>query len=691
MEYVGIANCCNNFQLLVRAPAGARQQLLVMRATSVSEATIGKPQREGFRADINGLRAWAVVAVVLYHFGVPGVGAGFAGVDVFFVISGFLMCGIIVSGLQGDSFSVWRFYLARAQRIFPALIILCAVALVCGWFLLMPEEYQQLGRHARESLLFTSNLRYFDESGYFDVASKEKWLLHTWSLSVEWQFYMLLPLLLLLVWKLRPNRRALTSAVLLLFGASLGWCLWRTPGEPGAAFYLLQSRAWEMLAGGLVYLLGGRLALSGPARRLLELLGFALILATLLVLDRHSQWPGWRAMLPVAGAGLVLLAARKQSRWTGTRVAQWLGTRSYSIYLWHWPLVVALAYLEQLANPLWIGSGLLLSLLLGHLSYVLVEAPSQRRMAALSNRRAALVLLLSLALLAVFAQQVRRSGFPERLPAEIAKIEAESENDNPRIKDCLDPAANCIYGEQPVRAILIGDSHADAVVTALQASLPGGQGGIFFKGGSGCLISFGMRTRNDKPYCDALNNEIEAKQAQLYPGVPVVIVGRTSEYVRGGVVGDASQGRPTFYFSEPVDSFSAEFLEEFRGRYLDTMCQLASQHPLFIVRPIPEMGVDVPTLMGRAMLMGKTREITLAMADYQRRHAYVWALQDEAAQRCGARLLDPLLELCDAVVCRSNLEGRPLYRDGDHLSEFGNRLLIPMFSEIFRQSATSGQ
>ena len=146
-----------------------------------------------------------MVAVVLYHFGVAGIGGGFAGVDIFFVISGYLMCGIICGGLERDDFSVWRFYLARARRIFPALIVLCLVALVFGWFFLMPEEYKQLGKHARESLTFSSNLRYFDESGYFDVASREKWLLHTWSLSVEWQFYLILPLILMLQGKLLPG------------------------------------------------------------------------------------------------------------------------------------------------------------------------------------------------------------------------------------------------------------------------------------------------------------------------------------------------------------------------------------------------------------------------------------------------------------------------------------------------------
>ena len=170
-----------------------------------------------FRRDINGLRAWAVVAVVLYHFMVPGISGGYAGVDVFFVISGYLMCGIIYKGVKQKKFSIGGFYLARARRIFPALIFLCISCLVFGWFLLMPEEYQLLGKHVRESLTFTSNLKYLKESGYFDIAAQEKWLLHTWSLSVEWQFYLIFPLFIVGAARLFGAHRSLLPVLLSFF------------------------------------------------------------------------------------------------------------------------------------------------------------------------------------------------------------------------------------------------------------------------------------------------------------------------------------------------------------------------------------------------------------------------------------------------------------------------------------------
>lgn len=657
------------------------------------EVAAGRAARTGFRFDINGLRAWAVVSVVLYHFGIPGVPGGFSGVDVFFVISGLLMCAIIVAALERDEFSIGHFYLARARRILPALIVLCAVALLFGWFLLMPEEYQQLGRHARDSVLFSSNLRYLKESGYFDVASQEKWLLHTWSLAVEWQFYMLLPLALMLVWKLLPGRRAVGVVLVVVFLASLGWCVWRTATAPSAAFFQIQSRAWEMLAGGLVYLASSRIRLSALRARLIEGLGFALIIATLVLFDKNSPWPGWRALLPVAGAALVLLAARQTSLWTGSAIAQWLGTRSYSIYLWHWPLMVALAYLEQSTDPWWISGGLLLTLLLGHLSYAFVEGPPRRYLAAMGASRAAVTVCLALAVLAVFAQQVRESGFPARLPEAVARVEAERNNHNPRQKECLNVDAGCVYGEEPVGAIMIGDSHADATVSALQASMPAGQGGILFKGGSGCVIAFGMKKTKvgGERLCESLNRHIEEEIVPAYPGIPIIVVGRTSGYVNGGHPSELDGQRPLFHFSRPADSYDEAFFEEFRAHYLDTMCQLARQHPLYIVRPIAEMSVPVPTAIGRSMLLGKPRDVSLPMAAYRHRHAFVRALQDEAAQRCGAHLLDPVPFMCDGQRCLGSLNGRPLYRDGDHLSEFGNRLLVPMFEPIFQDGTAASR
>lgn len=643
---------------------------------------------KGFRQDINGLRAWAVMAVVLYHFGIPFAGGGFAGVDVFFVISGYLMTGIISTGLQREKFSVWQFYLARAKRILPALIVVAMVVLVVGWFIMMPKEYQTLGRHVRESLTFSSNLRYLKESGYFDSDAHGKWLLHTWSLSVEWQFYLLLPLVLAAVWRLLPRRSALIGTHVLLLVASFAICVLLTERVPSKAFYVLQSRAWEMLVGGLVFLLGSAGQFSLGWRRLLEMTGFALIVGAIVGLDSTSRWPAWLALLPTAGAALVLLAWREHSLWSGGPVMQWLGTRSYSIYLWHWPIVAALAYCERLDSPLWVGLGLVGSLLLGMISYAVVEVPARNLLSRVTPRRAAVYLLLVLLVAVLAAQAVRRNGFPQRLSSVVAEVEAQRSNRNPRLDECLGKGRECIFGGQQVSAMVLGDSHADAVVTAVQAALPDHQQqGIYFRGVSSCLLVFGAQVVDERRpgKCAELKRDMQSGIDALYPGVPVVVVNRASVYAKGVTVRAAGfiPGRPWVYFSKQQDSATPEFLEEFRQHYLATACAISRQHPLFLVRPIPEMPANVPQAMGKAMLLGGSRDVSLPLEQYRQRHAFIWALQDEAHERCGAQILDPLPYLCDDKACHGSRDGLPIYADGDHLNEFGNRLLVPMFSKVF--------
>lgn len=647
-------------------------------------------EANGFRLDINGLRAWAVAAVVLYHFGVPGFSGGFAGVDVFFVISGFLMAGIVCSGLESGRFNIWGFYLARARRILPALIVLVVAVLVMGWFLLMPGDYQILGRHARESLLFTSNHRYLSEAGYFDTVSHAKWLLHTWSLSVEWQFYLIYPLVLLALVRWMPRERVIQGAHILVLLISLVLCVLLTVKEPEKAFYWLPSRAWELLLGSCVYLFGRNFRPEPSVARLMELTGVALIIASIVFIDSSMPWPGLLAVLPTLGAALLLLAKRQQSFWTGTTLAQWLGARSYSIYLWHWPLVVALAYFELQATPSWIGLGIISSLVLGHLSFHWVENSSRRWLALRSNARAAIYLSTCLIIMAVTAQSVRRSGIPERLPEDVQLVDAERQNKNPRQDECLDDEARCVYGGREVEALVFGDSHADALVTAVAAAAPTDQGGVYFRGVSGCPFVFGAKRVDGKGQgCERLSQEVLRDLPQLYPGKPVVLISRTTVYVMGRTVLEESSGRPLLYFSKKYDESTPEFLEEFKQHYVNSVCALSKEHPVYLLRPVPEMPVNVPRSMGREVLLGRSVEVKLAMADYRERHAFTWSMQDAAVKKCGARILDPLPYLCDETFCYGSKDGLPLYVDDDHLSERGNRRLIPLFAQIFAESAVS--
>jgi peptidoglycan/LPS O-acetylase OafA/YrhL len=657
--------------------------------------------KHSFRLDINGLRAWAVVAVILYHFGLPGFGGGFSGVDVFFVISGFLMTGIVVAGLeqreQGNSnFSLSTFYLARARRILPALIALCAVLLPLGWLLLLPSEYVALARQAMFSLTFLSNIQYWNEAGYFDSASHEKWLLHTWSLSIEWQFYFLLPLVLLILWKWRPGRHSLTIFMAGGLAASLATSIALTPIDSSAAFYLLPSRAWEMLSGGMVYLLSPKLNLSSRQRIRLELAGFCLILLALLLSDASSPWPGWLAVLPVGGAVLVLIAARSASAWTGHPLAQWLGTRSYSLYLWHWPVVVTLFYLGRDRDPVAIGVGVLFTLVLGHLSYSLVETPALWKLGHLRLKAGAAVLLaLAVVAAAPVALVQKEEALKERLSKSVSMALAEASNKNRRQQACFTTkgveSPSCMYGGDNLRAILIGDSHADAVTTALAAAVPKESGGVMAWNYISCPTLLGVKNLSPKygpeEKCGEFLQWVVQKLVNVPKDVPLVIVNRSSVYAIGhNEFWENDANVPAVYFTQPHDTADRAFLKEFSQRLTDTACQLAQSHAVYLVRPIPEMGVDVPKAMSRALARGEHQDISISLTEYHQRHSIVWAAQDAAREACGVKILDPLPFLCHDGRCFGNKADRPLYYDDDHLSEFGNKLLVPMFAQIFETS-----
>ena len=251
-----------------------------------------------FKYDINGLRAYAVLAVVIFHFNKDWLPGGFIGVDVFFVISGYLMTGIIFRNIDLGRFTLSNFYLARANRIIPALSVVCVSTLIAGLALLAPEELKTLGKHIAYSASFLSNIAYQNEAGYFDVASHDKWLLHTWSLSVEWQFYIIYPLIILLFRKLFGDQGAKTS-VLITAVISLILCVYLSYSAEFDAFYDLSSRAWEMMAGGAAILFP--LQLKQSLCKVTESFGLLLILMSAFLLNENDTWPGLYTLAPVTG------------------------------------------------------------------------------------------------------------------------------------------------------------------------------------------------------------------------------------------------------------------------------------------------------------------------------------------------------------------------------------------------------
>jgi peptidoglycan/LPS O-acetylase OafA/YrhL len=647
----------------------------------------------GFRSDLNGLRALAVVSVVLFHFQFPAFSGGFAGVDIFFVISGFLMTRIILSGLMAENFSLSQFYLARARRIVPALLVLCGCLLLIGWFWLPDTDYRRLATHAACSLVFVSNMRFLKEAGYFDVASHDKWLLHTWSLSVEWQFYLLFPLLLLLLWRscgIRGSIRIMCA----LAGLSFAWSVYATTHSPSSAFYLLTSRAWEMLAGGLVWCLSCRYQPSVVMSRVYALVGLGLIGLAILGFNNAMTWPGRLAAVPVLGAMGVLLAARPDSWWLSNPLSQWLGSSSYSIYLWHWPLVVLLVYGDLQTQPLAITLALSATLVLGYLSYRFIETPGRMLLGQLPPPKSSLVLLGAVLLVAVPALVLRNINISGRLEDRIELVAKESQNENPRRKACLPGTGAefplCHFGGSQIDAILLGDSHAMAVSSAMTAAQSDAGRGFTLLAYSSCPIVEGAKRFgpgvDSNHQCAQFNTRVQEYVKSQPTTVPVVVINRGSLYPLG--YGGNSHLGPLVYFDQRYDRPEPAFLANYREHLVQSSCQLAQTHPVYLMRPIPEMPVEVANRMTRDLMWGREAStVSISLAEYHARHQFIWAAQDEAVRRCGVKILDPLPYLCHAGRCWGSKEGRPLYYDKDHLSEYGNKLLTPLFRQVLAQQA----
>ncbi len=287
-----------------------------------------------FRKDINGLRAIAVIAVILFHLNNNYLPGGFAGVDVFLVISGFLMTKIIVERLSNDKFSIWDFYCARAKRIVPALSCVCLSLMLLGYLFLYPSDYAQVGEDSFSSLLFYSNFLYLSRAGYFDDSSVNNLLLHTWSLSVEWQFYIIYPVILFALARfigIKNVKSAVICMALLSFAASL----YGTYNYAEQTYFMFPTRAWAMLSGGCVYFYSMR----PGARKFASPVGLLLVLISFFIIDKDTPWPGEMALLPVTGASLIIMAG-SSNLITNNRVAQFIGTISYEMYLVHWPVII---------------------------------------------------------------------------------------------------------------------------------------------------------------------------------------------------------------------------------------------------------------------------------------------------------------------------------------------------------------
>ncbi|GAB2971765.1 hypothetical protein GCM10027049_01700 [Mucilaginibacter puniceus] len=328
-----------------------------------------------FRYDINALRAVAVIGVLFFHYKVSFFDGGFAGVDVFFVISGYLMSKIIINGINRNNFTLLEFYGRRLKRIVPALIVLILALTLVGFFIYFPVNYQLNEQNAAASILFISNFVYWQSAGYFAEASDTNILLHTWSLSVEWQFYLVYPVILLFAGKSLKSKAQYIYAFIVVIVLSCTAAIYYTTIDKDGSFFLLHSRAWEMMIGGLAFL--GEDLVKGinvTIRRLTAVTGYIVIFASFYFLNSNMAWPGLHTIIPVLAAFIIIAANCNEFKMLKFGIVQGIGKMSYSLYLWHWPVYVIAQYLGFSLNNTVVITLTTIAIVLGYLSYRYVES-----------------------------------------------------------------------------------------------------------------------------------------------------------------------------------------------------------------------------------------------------------------------------------------------------------------------------
>lgn len=651
-----------------------------------------------YRRDVDGLRAVAVVPVVLYHAGLTWTPGGFVGVDVFFVISGYLITSILVNDITTGKFSLLRFYERRIRRLFPALFVVLLASCVAAILILLPAPFAAFSRSLVATVIFGSNILFWRDTNYFGNTASETPLLHTWSLAVEEQFYLLFPLFLILA--IRHCQSAWKVLILALLLLSLALSAWMVQMAPAAGFYLLPPRAWEMLIGavlaiGAVPRFRNQALANGAAA-----LGLALIAWGVFTFSHDTVFPGPNALFPCLGAALILHACARHEtavgRLLGSRVFVGIGLISYSLYLWHWPvLVFGQTWAVVSLTPLQTTGLVMLSFGLAAASWRWLEQPFRGTNSLLSPIRlfglAAVVSAVCVGF-GVFGHVTK--GFPERLPAHALALAEVAETRNPRYLECLRSPRNpietpCSRGSDVTPSIALwGDSHANVMFDALAAQAEASGTSITFFGTAGCPPLMGVAVLN----FDCADQIIADFHAIVGNDDfnTVIMIARYSVYVEGRSesLGPAERGEASPLLFDPARPRTIPDRDTraalMRQQLTETVARLrAAGKSVVLVYPIPETGYNIPRALGQLAVRGDldTGRIAPTLTQFfDRQHAVISALDSVGLNDQGVSRVHPVEILCQAEHCSVEISEGPLYRDDDHLNDLGTALIAPAFA-----------
>jgi len=649
-----------------------------------------------YRADIDGLRGIAVLAVVIYHAFPARLQGGFTGVDVFFVISGYLITRLILLDIDSGKFSVGSFYVRRIRRIFPALVTLLIVSLLFGGVILWSDEFKNLAKHSFASALFVANFALRSEAGYFDSEASAKPLHHLWSLGVEEQFYIFWPLIICGLARLRARLLAMT--IVLLF-ASLAEGLYRLKVDPVAAFYLPQSRAWELLAGSALAigemrswgtrsndqsarLVGALFAKARPVVNfirgdLLGVLGMALLLGGFFVIESGNHFPGLWAGIPVVGALLVIGVGEESV--VGRTVLRRqllvrLGRVSYPLYLWHWPLLSFSEILKgQRPTRYEIFAILIVALLLAILTYRIIEQPFRFGRFKRSSTRTLLVSMSIAGLVsAVFYASTpsRPLAAHEQDPAMRDRCLSRLSLQDSRIRYCK------IEGDSYPEIAVIGDSHAAALFEGLKSQLvPAAFPSVVMIGGSLFVHTLGYGAPDEKLIAEG--GVIATRFVASDPRIRTVIIStRGPVYMNERWMKMFPDGRPILPGEE------ADAMREALRSVLGLLSQ--ERKKVFFIIENPTLDFDPHRcLRSRFLLWDLERSCSISKDDYLAEHsAYRGVVAQVLREFPNVTAFDPSEYICSDKTCSAKIANEVLYDDRDHLSVAGARFLASRLVKI---------
>lgn len=659
-------------------------------------------RRSTYRPDIDGLRAFAVLAVVAYHYGPGEVPGGFIGVDVFFVISGYLISSILLSDIADDHFSITRFYRRRIRRIFPALILILLACLIVGWFILFLGEYERLGKHVLASAGFAQNFALWAEAGYFDREAITKPMLHLWSLAVEEQFYIVWPLFL---WLIAAKGRFPARWIGLVALVSFVWGVYVLfQGHDAAAFYSPLTRAWELSTGALLALWHRRnYQWLKEYSSVQSWLGLSLIFGGIALIRPQSMFPGFWALLPVMGTALVINSGPHV--WANrvllsNRPAVWVGLISYPLYLWHWVLLSFTTIAFGRLYDLGIGATgariikvalILASFGLAWLTYRLVERPLRFRLPA--NRATLGLLATMMAISGAGLFVFLSNGAPYRTFVQAqASSYVKTVEMSARSFGCMDLVTAemndsgwyCVLGaeEAATSIIVYGDSHAQAMFPALARYGREHDVRVVFAAVNGCPPLFGV-TRTNAPHdqvsrCRALNRRVRSL-ASKGNFEAVVLISYWTTYM--GAI-----SRNELMTASLIRARSGESQRDaFADFKYGLRRTLAYYHglgiPVLVLKDNPDQGQEIPMWMLRfgSVTDASINATAISAAEHESNQAAANRSIVEAGRLfANVQVLSITDALCNAARCPWVRQGKFLYHDTNHLSVTGAMAVYPV-------------